>query len=195
MFMVLTVHADFLAFGVPNYEEISAAPWSAIGRTFIEAAAVIGVNIFVMISGWFGIKPSVKGFCNFCFQVIYFYTLSLVITRLLGLNSISATNLAHIICLPENGWFIISYMGLYVLAPVLNVFLDTSSKRVQANVLISFFTIQTVYGFIGNLKILSSDIRLFHSSDFICWQALSVVIRRISAPNSGGQYAMYQSLA
>lgn len=160
MFMVLTVHADFLTFGNPNAEEIATSPWCAFGRIFVESAAIIGVNIFIMISGWFGIKASLKGFCNFLFQVVYFYAISLLATNLMGLNTLSIENLARVFCIAQNGWFVTSYMILYMLSPVLNYFLNNAPRKIQRNFLISFFILQTIYGFIGS----SGDFNLGYSA-------------------------------
>lgn len=147
--MVLTVHADFSTFGVPTSSDIVDSPWSSFGRIFVESSAIMGVNIFIMISGWFGIKPTIKGFCNFAFQVLYFYSLCLLGTWIFGINDLSIKNIAHVFCLPDNGWFIVSYSCLYVLAPMLNMFLDNASKKIQIQVMTGFFILQMVYAFIG----------------------------------------------
>lgn len=150
MLMVLSVHANYISFGFLTANEIHANPVGSFGRAFAEAATLAGVNIFVMISGWFGIKASLKGFCNFVFQVLYFFALSLLVTCLLGLNQLSLVNVAYLFCLPNRGWFIICYMTLYVLSPLMNSFLDSAPKRVQLQLLCAFFALQTLYGFIGN---------------------------------------------
>ena len=61
MFGVLIVHADFGALGNPTHTELFFTPVFTIMRTFIEAFAIVAVNVFVLISGWFGI--------NYCFNV------------------------------------------------------------------------------------------------------------------------------
>ncbi len=187
MFMVLTIHADFLTFGNPNAEEIATSPWCAFGRIFVESAAIIGVNIFIMISGWFGIKASLKGFCNFLFQVVYFYAISLLATNLMGLNTLSIENLARVFCIAQNGWFVTSYMILYMLSPVLNYFLNNAPRKIQRNFLISFFILQTIYGFIGS----SGDFNLGYSAmSFIGLYSLAGYIHKneidIRASHGGG---------
>lgn len=49
-----------------------------------EAATIICVNVFVLISGWFGIKFSFKGIAKFLFQVIFLALLTFVVLVLLG---------------------------------------------------------------------------------------------------------------
>ena len=73
MFMVLVVHADFVALGEPSWTSIVGNPVVEGGRSLIEIAAKVCVNVFILISGWFGIKPSIRGFLGFTFQCLYFY--------------------------------------------------------------------------------------------------------------------------
>ena len=40
-------------------------------RILVEHWAIIGVNVFVLISGWFGIRTSLKGACKLLFQVFF----------------------------------------------------------------------------------------------------------------------------
>ena len=46
------------------------------GASFVKAYAeqlcIICVNVFVLISGWFGIRPCVKGVLSLLFQVYFF---------------------------------------------------------------------------------------------------------------------------
>ena len=46
-------------------------------------------------------------------------------------------------------WFIKAYIGLYILSPILNLFVEKSSKRQFGITLASFYIFQTVYGFTG----------------------------------------------
>lgn len=150
MLMVLVVHSDFKTFGVPDSLEIENSPALSYVRIFLEALSLPSVILFVMISGWFGIKSSIRGFLNFIFQVLYFQLLSFGMAWISGKVDFSLINIAHIFCLPSCGWFVISYLGLYILAPIYNNYLDTVPKPTQRNVLISFFALQTYFGFIGD---------------------------------------------
>ena len=72
MVMVLILHADFQALGAPGAAEIVSKPISSSVRVLLEMMSIGAVNIFVLISGWFTIKPSVKGFSTFIFQWLFF---------------------------------------------------------------------------------------------------------------------------
>ena len=71
MFMVLLVHADFFSLGEPTAEECVTSPKDVIPRLLFWSLSIACVDIFVLISGWFGIKPRAKGICNFLFSVFF----------------------------------------------------------------------------------------------------------------------------
>ena len=74
MFMVLVYHADFLSLGVPKMDfAMNASQWiDSSLRFLIQSACVVCVNVFVMLSGWFGIRPKLDRFISFLFQVTFF---------------------------------------------------------------------------------------------------------------------------
>lgn len=148
MFMVLGLHANYIAFGNPTHESFSASPLTTIPRIILEAMCICAVNVFVMISGWFGIRATLKGFCNFLFQVVYFYALTFVIMWALGIIPFSPTALLKILLLRQSGWFISSYAIMYVLSPALNTFLDKTDKKTISLVLLSFFALEFYWGFV-----------------------------------------------
>jgi len=61
MFLILLVHADFWTLGAPTATECVNTTLDASLRVFFEQLSIASVNIFVCISGWFGIRPSFRG--------------------------------------------------------------------------------------------------------------------------------------
>ncbi|MDE5659900.1 MAG: acyltransferase family protein [Muribaculaceae bacterium] len=147
MLMVLILHADFLSFGEPTADSFRANPIGESARILFEAMSLCAVNVFIMISGWFGIRPSVKGFSSFIFQSLFFLLGSYLTLYALGLVDWSADNLAHIICPRSGAWFIIAYAMLYIVSPLLNTYLDSASEKQLRKLIIAFFAAQTLWGF------------------------------------------------
>ena len=79
-----------------------------------------------------------------------FFGLSIyIIFRLLGLTEKwEAFEWISLIGFRREIWFVNAYIVLYVFSPVLNLFAEKSSKRQFEIVLISFFILQLVFGFI-----------------------------------------------
>ena len=147
MFMVLVLHADFIALGEPNKMDIISSPWISSIKVLLEMASIVAVNVFVLISGWFGIRPSVKGFLNFVFQCLFFSIGIYLIMILVGNQEFSIRGL--ISCFTFNGsyWFVLAYTCLYIISPILNIFLEYTDKRTCLAVIIFFFIFQTLYSF------------------------------------------------
>lgn len=155
MFLVLVVHADFLTFGSPTLSNFHTAPLNAFTRTFIEFLSIVCVNVFILISGWFSIRPTVKGLCNFIFQCLYFIVGIYLIMLVTGKASVNPHEIMGLVGLTTDDWFIKSYIGLYILSPILNAFIEKSSKKQLGIILIAFYCFQTYFG-------------TLHSALFIC---------------------------
>lgn len=151
MLMVLVLHADFQALGSPSRGDIISSPITSTLKVFFEMASVVAVNVFILISGWFGIRPTIKGFSKFVFQYLFFAIGVYAVIILLGKTNFSIGELANCLALtPDNTyWFIPSYMCLYLFSPVLNAFINTVGKKTHIYVVLAFYAFQTVYSFLG----------------------------------------------
>ena len=149
MALVLVVHADFVALGMPDASFIASFFPQALSRTFTEMLALCCVNVFVLISGWFSIRPSVAGFCAFVFQCVYFYAGCYLALLVVGAVPFTGSSFMQIFLFKVN-WFITAYMGLYILSPLLNAFVERVSGRTLGLWLLAFYIFQTLYGFDGS---------------------------------------------
>lgn len=145
--MVLVFHAGFWAVPGPEYIDFQCNPAASWMRTIIESACLVCVNVFVMISGWFGIKTSIKGLCNFIFQCLFFVLGIYLFAVLSGYDNFSLGSFAKAILLIKCNWFIRAYLALFLISPILNIFAEHSSKRLFRFTLIAFFIFQTIYGY------------------------------------------------
>lgn len=148
MFLVLIVHADYGALGAPTQADITHNPVDSIGRIVFEALSFSCVNIFILISGYFGIKPNIKSFLNFIFQCLFFYVGIYLICTFSGIITFNIKDFIRSIAMIKTSWFIYSYIGLYILAPVINSYIKTSTEKQFRNTIIFFYIFQTIYGFI-----------------------------------------------
>lgn len=71
MFMILGLHVNFFSLGVPMIAEYESAPFSSFMRFLMENICIVGVNIYVLISGWFGIRYKTKVFVTLFFNVSF----------------------------------------------------------------------------------------------------------------------------
>jgi surface polysaccharide O-acyltransferase-like enzyme len=151
MFLVLTLHGYGVALGLPSKADFQISPLSVTVRSVIESLSIVCVNVFVLISGWFGIKPGIKGFASFLFQCLFFSACISVFAPLFGIGEpFSWVDIGHVFFFGNYYyWFVKCYLCLYILSPVLNAFIQSADRKTFLIVLLGFFVIQTFYGWTG----------------------------------------------
>ena len=180
MFLILVVHADFWSLGAPTCQEFRESLLPSVTRILIEAISIVSVNVFIFISGWFTIKPTLKGFGNFIFQCGFFLIGIYVVMLVTGQATLSLKGIAGCFCLTSSNWFIKAYIGLYILSPVLNLFVETSSKKQFGIILVSFFIFQTIYGLSGAAAFIEHGYSTF---SFIGIYLLAQYVRHYASVN------------
>ena len=146
---VMILHANYLALEPPSPTDITASFGNAFIRSFIEALSCVCVNIFVIISGWFGIRFKVVRLLELIFQVIFISFLLYAFMRSIGLTGTMESADFFQLLFIKNGayWFVRAYLILYVFAPVLNSFVDNIDRNQIRLFLIGFFVFQSIFGF------------------------------------------------
>lgn len=148
MFFILWVHADFYSIGEPSCSDVLSKPLDSSLKIIFEAICISAVDVFVMISGWFGIHAKVKGVCAFLFQCLFF-TIGLFIMNIAcDYTTLSVQGLLGCVMMTSSNWFIKSYLFLYILSPILNAFVETVPRVVFKKVLIAYFTMLIVCGWL-----------------------------------------------
>lgn len=148
MFMVLILHANFIALGRPEPADLDAYALSTVFRWTVEALCISCVNVFVLISGWFGINASPRKLLGFVFQVLFFYVGCMLAALAFGKVTSPLNSLADVFQLSSYDWFIKSYLVLIILSPLLNQFRNLDIK-VQRMVVLAFFGFEAVFGWIA----------------------------------------------
>ena len=108
--------------------DIIGTGWDKHFILFNYAFIYLGVNCFILISGWFGIKPSWRGFLNM-YLICIFYNLLASYN-----NFFSQETLVQVFLPFTHGklWFIKCYFKLFLIAPLLNPAIQYLNKRYYA---------------------------------------------------------------
>lgn len=146
MFGVLVVHTDFGALGFPDRTELISTPAYSVTRIIIEFFSIVAVNVFVLISGWFGITFRWKGLSNLLFQCLFFFFGIYTFCVIAGIKPLNLNGIYMCLMFSGNGWFIKSYLGMYILAPIMNAFVEHANRKHFLQLLICFFIFQSLYG-------------------------------------------------
>lgn len=145
-FLILVVHASFFTLGAPTQVDIATNPVSSFVRFFVQAISIISVNAFVLLSGWFGIRPKASSFLNLVFQILFYGVGIYIVCLILGVAEFNIDGLLKCFMMRKAGWFVKAYIGLLILSPMLNIFIDSVTERQLRKTLIFFYIFQTLYG-------------------------------------------------
>ncbi|WP_340154423.1 acyltransferase [uncultured Winogradskyella sp.] len=111
-----------------------------------------GVICFILISGYWGIKFSLKGFAKL-FLYCAFYSVIIYVIAVLLDPSIWNVYEGLSLILPIQWWFIPVYMCLYLLTPVINIPLKSASNQTKLFFILILILVSFCFGqFIPSLE-------------------------------------------
>ena len=107
----------------------------------------IGVVVFVMISGYYGIRRKWRRLLELALTVCFYNVLGILIATLCFRQPFEVKSLLSVFFPVTNGgyWFITSYVVLYMIAPYINMVLEKLDKH-EFLVSLLVFTIVVWYG-------------------------------------------------
>lgn len=147
MLLVLVVHANFLSLSEPTHLETIETPIISFTRYLIQSLSIVCVNVFILISGYFGIRANLKKISSLLYQVYFWIFFINFILNVFHLEENKNTGEWISSFLLFDYWFIRAYIILYIISPLLNTFIINSSPLKIYHFLLSFFILQTVYSF------------------------------------------------
>ena len=175
MLMVLLLHATFETFGYAHTSSITHAPWRWLSIITTAAACMQCVNVFVLITGWFGTSFKLKGLLRIVSECTFISLAMFVFMYLLGLPL--PHQLYNYLKVIWSYWFVRAYVLLYLFTPVLNSFVQQSSEKQLRHFLVLFFTLSIPLSFV------SSDLsRGFSTISFFGLYLLGRYMRLYLAP-------------
>lgn len=152
MFMVVVHH--FLVRG------ISIAPWTpglsndstTIIGTILDQFCYCAVNVFVLISGYFGIKCKVKGVASLYVRCALYGLICWLVGTLIdgGSPGRYGFTINCLLSLSHTRWFIAAYLCLYLLSPVLNICIEQLTKEKFIYVLAILTLLNVYFGWFQN---------------------------------------------
>lgn len=138
MYMILVFHTVFYEL----YEYRRETPIFASLMTILH----IGVPLFVLITGYFGIKPTIKGFVRLYLLILFYNLLFYSVKVLIGDSCFSYKDFIFLwfpFSFNEGYWFFKVYLMLYIVSPAINYL--KSNHSFGNNKLLVLFGIITIY--------------------------------------------------
>ena len=130
MAMIIMVHFNGVA--VEKFLPLSNCNFSDVwGAEFLESFAIIGVNLFVLISGYFGIRVSAKGMAKYVGWVLWYAVILYLVVCcfypelfLPKYTQYAVNGITH-----SSQWFVTCYFMLMALSPAINAVLRRTTYR------------------------------------------------------------------
>ena len=110
----------------------------SLGVRLLEGFSIIGVNVFILITGYFSTSPKKTSLINLAF-ICFFWTIIKVGCRFQFGEPIGYK---YVFFVTSSNWFIASYIGLLFLTPILNLFCNCVGKRKLWGVIIALLFIE-----------------------------------------------------
>ena len=146
MLMIITLHFNYRS----NALLVLGEPASnvQIFATVLEAIAITGVNVYVLISGYYLSSSKVRlSKVLLLILQVYFYTLLISgAMMIVGAYSVKPDDkldrmLKYLFPISsEHYWFVTAYVIMYVLAPVMNAAVNTLKRKQLKTVIIGLLT-------------------------------------------------------
>jgi len=143
MLLIMFGHFYLRIHPLPDSGDIINSPLSSFLDVILNCFATIGVSVFIAISGWFGIRFKKQGLSKYLFQVFFILWLVYVIALIRQTADININGIKISLCFYSGYWFVLGYLGLYLISPLLNSFIDYATKKELHFVLLSYFFFQS----------------------------------------------------
>lgn len=191
MLLVLVVHADFFSIGMPDTQDIQAHPLSSAMRFVTQSLALVCVNLFIFISGYFRIRLKRRSILNFLFMVLFWRAIVIALYMAApGLwpvePNFSRFGLIKMIVPGYDDWFVESYIILMFLSPIINSYLNSHSPGQIWRFAIAYCAFQFAASWA--LETYPQFIHGYSALSFIGLYVLGAAVRS-KAPLRGGQGA------
>lgn len=157
MLMILNLHT----FSYSTITDFDALKFLDFTR---EATSISAVPIFVLISGFFGIKLTNRKLWELLFNCMFWSIGVYLVSSIFFTELTILTLVKRIYFFFLSYWFVTSYIGLLILSPILNKWLDTSNDRDVMKWMIMFYLFAIFCQFVNH-----PDFRGGGSMLSFCW--------------------------
>lgn len=154
-------------------------------RVLLMGMSITAVNCFVMISGYFRIRQSWKGFFNLYTQCAFWMFVLTTLSYLFVDGTIMDIGKKTLFSLTGSGyWFVVAYFALFLLAPLLNIAFEHQTHRQRLSTLIAMLLMDVYVGYMHQAPEVTIDgYSVLH---FIVIYYIGMYLSTISNINSGG---------
>lgn len=180
MLLIVALHLNYLGIGLPTQAESQVAPFSTLMRVWAEQVCACAVNAFVLLTGWFGLHRNWgRLWRNVLLRCVVYGLLILLIAYVCGDDRVGYSSLCKTLLPGGEYWFVVCYIGLWLLAPVLNAYVKVANARALWLTVVGLFVFQWLYGWLYDAALLNGGYSIF---SFVALYLLARAIRLYPLP-------------
>lgn len=158
MFLIVFQHCIHL-YAFPEVWSPDVMSGEVVVAAILTGLAYIGVNCFVLISGYFGINLKLRSALNI-YMICAIYALIGYLLHLYidGVHIGKGILYSSVFCISHSKlWFVKCYVGLMLLSPILNAAMDSISKKTYQWVLGLLTVLNVYFGFLWKDAVFNAD--------------------------------------
>ena len=149
MCFIVLGHTNLFLAHLPLSIDIERYPLISFGKVAYCCLGVNSVDTFIAISGWFGIHFRKEGLFKYLFQVLFILWTIYGLAIVLNVAAFDVHGIQIGLGFYNGYWFVTGYLGLYLISPMLNTFIEHTSKREYQIVLLSYFLFQGYFSWLS----------------------------------------------
>ncbi len=149
MIAIVTLH--YLGVGGAYYNiddaDLTKITFNFVSASTIEAMAIVGVNCFVLISGYFLCESKFKWskVIKLIGQTLFYAIMFFIVFAFIDGISVNMALKSFLPSLMSTYWFVTVYLGLYVTSPFLNILINGMNKSQFKRLLIILILLFSVW--------------------------------------------------
>jgi len=149
MLSIVTLHYLGVGGAYYNIDDFNLAKitFNFVSASAIEALAIVGVNCFVLISGYFLCESKFKWrkIINLVGQTLFYAVAFFIIFAFIDGVTLGSALKSFLPSLMSTYWFVTVYLGLYLLSPFLNILINGLDKRRFKRLLVIIIVLFSVW--------------------------------------------------
>lgn len=128
-FSVMVAHFNGWFLDMPSQFGDSDLTLSSVMQSGVRAGSCVCVNLFLIISGWFGVKLKFRSIWNLGVMLFFIYVPFQLLAFYVNGEFAIKELLFSMLPFSGKGYYIQCYLMLLILSPIINSFIESRSRR------------------------------------------------------------------
>jgi len=136
--------------GIPDTTAINQNFWETTLNLELRSLAFVCVNCFILISGYFGIRWKLRSISHLLHLIVFWSVIACAINKAIPYISDLPSGVYGTDYIGDAftlRWFIGAYLCLYLIAPIINSYIEKSTNTELGKYILLFYLFSTIFGY------------------------------------------------